>query len=584
MSTTKKGMTMSQYAAEAGGHAQPNPPQADRYDVAILGGGAAGLTLALQLKQARPDISILVIERQQHPVPEAAHKVGESTVEIGGRYLRDVLGLTEHLGEQQLDKFGIRMFFTAEGNEDITRRAEVGHSVLPPYEVGSFQLDRGRLENHLTADLAERGVSFVHGKVEDVELRPDASHRVAIAHADGGTREVEARWALDATGRHSLLKRKLGLAKESEHRAEAVWFRLGHPIDINDWSDDPAWQARIQSGTRELSTNHLMGRGYWVWLIRLASDSISIGIVADPDLHPFEKMNRFERALEWLYEHEPQCARVVETYRDKLQDFKVLRNYPYSVEQVYSADRWALTGEAGLFLDPFYSPGFDMIAISNGLITDLVTRDLDGEDITEAAAIHNQMYLTLGEGWFKIYTRQYPLMGNGRVMQSKVIWDTAGYWAVPSLLYFHDKIRHLIDHPKLVWALARFHAATDSVQRFFREWDTADRSPFTDRFVSFYHFGFMKQAHIGLVDQMNDEEFEARFADNVRLVERISGQLIKTILDEGSTAEDNEPMRAQAERWRADGDLMRLVEIYEQDRAAGIDVDDWIPAAQLARN
>ncbi len=567
-----------------GGHTQQNPPQTDRYDAVIMGGGAAGLTLALQIKQARPDTSILVVERQQHPVPEAAHKVGESTVEIGGRYLRDVLGLTEHLREQQLDKFGIRMFFSAEGNEDITRRAEVGHAVLPPYDVSSFQLDRGRLENHLAGDLVQRGVSIVYGKVEDVELRPEQRHRVTIARTDGGRQQVEARWALDATGRYSLLKRKLGLTKESEHRAEAVWFRIGHPIDINDWSDDPQWQGRILSGRRELSTNHLLGRGYWVWLIRLASDSISIGIVADPDLHPFDRMNRFERALEWLREHEPQCARVVEQHQDKLQDFKVLRNYPYSVEQVYSADRWALTGEAGLFLDPFYSPGFDMISISNGLITDLVTRDLDGEDITELAAIHNQMYLTIGEGWFKIYTHQYPLMGNARVMQSKVIWDTAVYWAVPSLLYFHDKIRRLIDHPRLVWGLARFHAAINHVQRFFREWDAVDRSQLTDSFASFYHFDFMKRVHIGLVAQMDDEEFEARFEENVRLVERISGQLIKTILDEASADEGNEPMRAQAERWRADGELTRFVEIYEEDRAAGIVDDDWIPAAQLARN
>jgi flavin-dependent dehydrogenase len=121
-----------------------------------------------------------------------------------------------------------------------------------------------------------------------------------IAGHDGDTRRVEARWVPDATGRYSLLKRKLGLSKEVGHRADAVWFRIGHPIDIDDRSDDPAWHGRIFSRRRELSTNHLMGPGYRVWLIRLASDSIGIGIVTDPDLHPFERTNRFERALEWL--------------------------------------------------------------------------------------------------------------------------------------------------------------------------------------------------------------------------------------------------------------------------------------------
>src|SRR6185312_6958838 len=90
----------------------------DQYDVAILGGGMAGLTLALQIKKTRPTARILVIEKQKHPVPEAAHKVGESTVEIAAHYLRDILGLDEHLQTQQIRKFGLRMFFSFDGNQD----------------------------------------------------------------------------------------------------------------------------------------------------------------------------------------------------------------------------------------------------------------------------------------------------------------------------------------------------------------------------------------------------------------------------------------------------------------------------------
>jgi 2-polyprenyl-6-methoxyphenol hydroxylase-like FAD-dependent oxidoreductase len=52
-------------------------------EVVILGGGLAGLTLALQLRGEFPELDILVLERNRHPMPAAAHKVGESTVEIG---------------------------------------------------------------------------------------------------------------------------------------------------------------------------------------------------------------------------------------------------------------------------------------------------------------------------------------------------------------------------------------------------------------------------------------------------------------------------------------------------------------------
>ena len=68
-----------------------------RADVAIIGGGMAGLTLALQLRQENPDLDIRVLERSVLPPPAATHKVGESTVEIGSWYLDRTLGLGDLL-------------------------------------------------------------------------------------------------------------------------------------------------------------------------------------------------------------------------------------------------------------------------------------------------------------------------------------------------------------------------------------------------------------------------------------------------------------------------------------------------------
>lgn len=542
------------------------------FDVVIMGGGAAGLTLAMQLHKARPDTSIVVVEKNTR-APEAAHKVGESTVDIASHYMRDVLEVEPHITSRQLEKFGLRFFFTQADNRDITRRVELGHAHRP--HVGAtYQLDRGRFENYLSDELAARGVDmWVGHRIDKVDISDaDGRHHVGVTAPDGTHRGIRARWVLDASGRTALLKRKFGLAKPNGHQVNAVWFRIDHPIDIDEWSSLPSWHQRITDGRRRLSTNHLVGEGYWVWLIPLASNSISVGIVADAAIHPFEKINRFERALTWLREHEPQCAEAVETHRDKLLDFKVLRNYSYGCEQVYSEQGWCLTGEAGIFLDPLYSPGFDVISLSNGLITDLVTRALDGEDVSELAAIHNNVFFLVTDGWLPIYKDQYPILGNARVMSAKVIWDTGVYWAVASLLFHHDQFRRLGDRPRLVAQMARISTISEPVQRFFRQWYDVEPKGHADGFVTYYDYDFMTRFHEGMAGDLPDAELDRRFAANLDELERIAGELVSAVIAECDAADD-EVRRRQADRWRADKALMRLVDVY---RAHGTSQDAWI--------
>lgn len=94
--------------------------------------------------------------------------------------------------------------------------------------------------------------------------------------------DTTARWVVDASGRNRLLGRQLDLKRANAHQCNAVWLRVATEIDVGRWSDDPEFQGRLVEGDRAMSTNHLMGQGYWVWLIRLASGATSVGIVADP--------------------------------------------------------------------------------------------------------------------------------------------------------------------------------------------------------------------------------------------------------------------------------------------------------------
>jgi flavin-dependent dehydrogenase len=549
---------------------------ADAYDVIILGGGIAGLSLALEMKKKYSATSILVVEKQGHPVPESAHKVGESTVEIAAYYMRDVLGLQEHLQAQQLRKFGLRMFFSLDGNRDITHRVEYGQIEQAP--LPAYQIDRGRMENALGGELRKHGITFLDGsKIQQVILQPEQEfHRVQIQHA-GREHEIQTRWVVDATGRSSLLKRQLGLAKRVDHHANAVWFRIGHSIDIDTWSNDAAWLARITAGERSLSTNHLMGSGYWVWLIPLASGSTSVGIVTDASMHNFEEMNRFERALNWLHEHEPQCAEEIEHHKDKIQDFRVMKDYAYSCEQVFSGDRWCLIGEAAVAIDPLYSSGGDLIAIGNGLTCDLIGRSLAGEDVRELAEGHSQLFLIFSEVWLAAYENQYPLMGNARVMVAKVIWDTVIYWAFPGLLYFHDKIRTLSENSLTVANLYRCWNLHSRVQAFFREWHAIDQPAASDTFADPYSLlEFLVDLHTGMAAGLSDTELEMQFAKNTRLLEHLAGQLVSVVIETLVDRAEEEAVAQQIQRWQKDTFLTDLVEIHqEEDRINPID-SKWV--------
>jgi hypothetical protein len=98
------------------------------------------------------------------------------------------------------------------------------------------------------------------------EFEQDDLHQLRL-HQGEQEFDVQARWVVDATGRSSVLKRQLGLARDVGPNVNAVWFRVAHRIAVDEWSNDPSWQARVVDGSRYLSTVHLCGDGYWVWLI-----------------------------------------------------------------------------------------------------------------------------------------------------------------------------------------------------------------------------------------------------------------------------------------------------------------------------
>lgn len=515
------------------------------YDVAILGGGLAGLTLTRQLLMKHPDLRVAVIEKRSFPVCETTCKVGESTVEIGAHYFGEELQLKKHLTDEQLPKFGLRFFFK-DAWQSLAEGTEVGGSTF--FSAPSYQVDRGRLENFLADSVGEMGAAVLSdSRIRHVELNSATDggedlHEIRVTQ-NGKDRTLRSRWVVDASGRACFLKRKLGLSEDLEHDINAVWFRVDANIQIDGWCDDQNWQSLTGKVPRRwLSTNHLMGEGYWVWLIPLASGSTSVGIVADPRIHSLRDINRIDKAMDWLDEHQPECADALKPHLDKVQDFLAMKNMAKGSRQVFSADRWALVGEAGVFLDPFYSPGSDFIAIGNTMVTKLIEDDLNGRPLEHLAPTLQSVFLTLFQNNLITYRDQYPLFGNPRIMALKFVWDYAVYWGFPALLYFNRKLTDVGFIQQLSKGIEEIRDMNLKMQEFFRAWYEADPEVNADAaFVDQSEIEIMTRLNAELREQLADPELRKRFNTNVVLIRDLMFEITSRVKQSQPTVKTEIP-------------------------------------------
>lgn len=434
------------------------------HEIVICGAGLAGLSLGRQLLLARPDLDLLVLDKDRAEVAVATHKVGESSVEGGTYYFNEVLELAEYNNAVHLPKLGLRFF--GGSTSRFSERFELGAFDFPP--IPSVQFDRGVLERDLRALLRSMNAKLhFEARVVDVELRGRGPHIVRYQVGDE-LREVEADWVIDATGRRRLLQSKLGLGKPSPHRASACWWRVEGRLDLGRLvPGSPEWSARTRHD-RWLSTNHLLGNGYWVWLIPLCSNNTSVGIVTDEAIHPIRTRARLDDAQAWLATHEPELAALLSDH--SVLDFKALKHFSHWTERAFSFDRWACVGEAAAFVDPLYSTGSDLIAWANTLVTRLILDDRRGALTSAQVELADAGFRELVEGTTQWFVDSYSVLGNDRVALLKILWDGISYFSFMgrSLLHGVPENFELLGRYRGVYA--RYCSLDRAVQQLFRDW------------------------------------------------------------------------------------------------------------------
>ena len=537
-----------------------------QWDVVVCGGGLAGLTLARQLRRELPALRVAVVEKARRPLRMAAHKVGESSVELATAYFEG-LGLGEYLEREHIIKFGLR-FFPGGGELPLQDRSEIGPWREPV--LRSYQLDRGLLEQDLRAMNERDGVTMIEGaRVTNIEL--GTPHRVEVQRGDA-TLRLETRWVVDASGRAALIKRRLKMRRRSRHVANAGWFRVEGKVLLEELIDGPAreWHEVPGASSRWRSTNHLMGTGYWAWIIPLSTGNTSIGVVTHDSVHPFDKVCTHARVMEFLRTYEPALFRRLDGAEPL--DFRCLKNYSHNVARCWSTDRWGLVGESGAFTDPLYSPGSDFIALANTFTTELIRAETAGEDTDALTRRLNADYRALVSATIDIYRDAAPTYGHARAFAVKYYWDAFIYWNY-TCQYFLQGIWRLGDalSNEIRTLGIRFVEVSGYVQALVGAWASRHPEPPRPGFVRMPAFpSLLADSHLDMEKRLTPEQTRDLMQQRVAEAEQIAAELVlRMLLEYGPVAGPELLNAAGFARWKLPFDRDQSVVRDELDRTFG---------------
>jgi flavin-dependent dehydrogenase len=404
-------------------------------DVAIIGGAFSGASTALLLKRRNPAWKIVVLEKSA----AFDRKVGESTTEVSSCFLTRVLGISHHLGHEQLPKQGLRMWFARSSDEAFEDCVEMG--AMFNSRLSGFQVDRSTLDEHVLALAIEAGCELWRpAKLTVIELRGAGRNSLSVTMGEE-TRSLTARWVVDASGRAAVLARKLGHFRVlTEHPVNALWARFQ---GVKDWDGHelrekfPAW-ANATKTSRAWATNHLMGLGWWFWIIPLKGGDYSLGLVYDTRLFTPPEGATIGDRLRAHFQTHPVGREILSEAREIEGDQRAFSALPYVSERI-AGDGWVLVGDAASFIDPLYSPGLDFCAFTAQGAETLVAHGLAGEAMDASIESYNDRFAFCYRSWFEgLYRDKYFYMGDAELMAAAWLLDIASYHLGPVRQVYSD--------------------------------------------------------------------------------------------------------------------------------------------------
>jgi flavin-dependent dehydrogenase len=330
------------------------------YDAIVVGGGPAGSTTAALL--AQHGHRVLLLEREAFP----RYHIGESLIPYTW-FTLERLGVLEWLQRSASPKKYSVQFVSIAGQ--VSQPFYFFEHLKHPCST-TWQVWRGEFDAMLLDNARAKGAEVRQGvAVRDVIREGERVVGVRTEAGPGPSQAIRARAVVDATGRDTLLSRRLGWKeRDPELNKLAVWSYFKGALR------DPG----IDEGATTVA--YVPEKG-WFWYIPLHSDVVSVGVVGEPGYlyretrDPAAILAREAQACVWIRERLAPAQQV--------EPVRVTAEYSYHSRGI-GGDGFCLVGDAFAFLDPIFSSGVFLALKSGELAADALHVALEAGDVSAA--------------------------------------------------------------------------------------------------------------------------------------------------------------------------------------------------------